>query len=83
MGSNGVTIYKLELVCLLLQTCKVKSFIINPSSELLKQAQPLRAGPEYQPSADMHSHKAGTKYPDESPLYLVGPRYFLKSTTFG
>ena len=38
MGSNGVNIYKFELV--LFQTYKVNSFIINPGSELLKQAQP-------------------------------------------
>ena len=38
---------------------------------------------EYQLSADIHPHKAGTKLPDESALYLVGPRFFFKSTIFG
>ena len=28
--------------------------------------------PEYQLSADIHSHKAGTKYPSKLPLHLAG-----------
>ena len=43
----------------------------------------LRARPEYQLSADIHSPKAGTKLPHELALYLVWPRFFFKSTTFG
>ena len=43
----------------------------------------LRTRPEYQLSADIHSHKAGTKLPHESALYLVWPRFFKKSTLFG
>ena len=37
----------------------------------------LRVWPEYQLSADINSHKAGTKYPDKLPQYLVKPRFFL------
>ena len=36
----------------------------------------LRARPWNQLSADIHSHKAGTKLPYESALYLVWPRFF-------
>ena len=43
----------------------------------------LRTRPECQLSADIHSHKAGTKLPYESALYLVWPRFFFKSTIFG
>ena len=31
----------------------------------------MRARPDYQLSPDIHSHKAGTKYPDKLPLYIV------------
>ena len=37
----------------------------------------LRTWPEYQLSAGIHSHKAGTKYPHESLLYLLWPRFLL------
>ena len=43
----------------------------------------LRARPYYQLSADIYSHKAGTKRPNKLPLYLVWPQFFFfKSTTF-
>ena len=55
-------------------TLTVRAFDLIPT---------LRTRPEYQLSADIHSHKAGTKLPHELALYLVWPRFFLKSTTFG
>ena len=32
---------------------------------------------KYKLSSEIHSHKAGTKYPDESPLYLVKHNFFI------
>ena len=37
----------------------------------------LRARPYYQLSADIYSHKAGTKRPNKLPLYLVWPQFFF------
>ena len=34
-------------------------------------------------SADIHSHKDGTKLPHELALYCVWPRFFFLSTSFG
>ena len=46
--------------------------------ELLNLLKILRARPEYQPSAYTHSHKAGTKFGNKSPVILVCP-IFKKS----
>ena len=41
----------------------------------------LRTRPEYQLSADIHSHKASTKYPDKSPLTSLDQDFL--STSLG
>ena len=50
----------------------LKTIFFNPKPlELLTKFQSI------------HSHKSGTKLPYKSALYLVCPRFFFKSITFG
>ena len=48
--------------------CAMTDTVFLPISQVCTKVvtlPTLRARPEYQLSADIHSHKAGTKYPDE------------------
>ena len=40
-------------------------------NQILKKNTAICPEPDYQLSVDIHSHKVGTKYPHELPLYLV------------
>ena len=61
---SGTSVKKKHLVSRALNCHKsktVRAFDLIPN---------IRARPEYQLSAGIHSHKACTKYPDEQPLQL-------------